>query len=253
MRYHYGQFVAYRALAELKRDSANMYLGMLWWLLEPVLYMAVFYLIFGLGLRKGGIDYVFYLLCGLVPWKWIDSTVRSSSGVIAGSVGLMRQVYFPKWVLPGYICLANTYKFLIIFVLLLLFLMANGVQPAASWLAIPVLIFFQALFVFALAGLAAATVPLLPDLKYVVSYGMTMLFFLSGIFFDPSEMGEPVRTWLSWNPALMIISSYRTVLLYGTLPEAGSLIHMFLTMVLLFGLSMLILFRLDRYYPRIVS
>ena len=57
----YIELLRYRALAELRRDSSGMYLGMIWWVLEPVLYMLVFYIIFGIGLKKGGIDFVFYL------------------------------------------------------------------------------------------------------------------------------------------------------------------------------------------------
>ena len=56
------ELLRYRALAELRRDSSGMYLGMIWWVLEPILYMLVFYIIFGIGLKKGGIDFVFYLL-----------------------------------------------------------------------------------------------------------------------------------------------------------------------------------------------
>ncbi|HQQ63764.1 MAG TPA: ABC transporter permease [Pseudomonadales bacterium] len=253
MYLHYWELLSYRALAELKRDSSNMYLGMLWWVLEPVLYMFVFYLVFGLGLRKGGLDYVLYLLCGLVPWKWLDSTVRTSSGVITGSVGLMRQLYFPKWILPGYIILANTYKFFIVLALLLLFLIFAGVEPSVTWFSLPVLVAAQFLLVCAFSGLAAALVPLVPDLKHVVNYGMTMLFFITGIFFDVSELGEPVKSWLMWNPTLVLIDAYRGALLNQLWPDWYLLGRVVLLNVLLFLIALLLIKRLDRYYPRVVS
>lgn len=253
MHIHYTEFLMYRAIAELKRDSSSMYLGMLWWVIEPLLYMMVFYVVFGLGLKKGGVDYVLYLLCGLVPWKWLDSTVRTSSGIINSSAGLMRQLYFPKWLLPGYIVLANTYKFFIIFVLLLLIVIGAGINPSACWLALPLIVVMQFFLVCALSGLASLLVPLVPDLKYAVHYGMTMLFFMSGIFFDISEIGEPVRFWLSWNPALIFIDAYRSVLLNQLWPDWFVLMKvMVLTMMVL--LLVVILFRkLDRYYPRVVN
>lgn len=239
-------------MAEIKRDSANMYLGMLWWILEPVLYMAVFYLVFGVGLKKGGEDYVFYLLCGLVPWKWLDSTVRTSSGVIISSAGLMRQMYFPKWILPGYIVLANTYKFFLILSLLVLLLAVSGIF-SVTWFLLPLLIFLQLFLTAAISMVVSAVVPLIPDLKYAVNYGMTMLFFLSGIFFDVSELGEPVKTWLLWNPVLILIDGYRSVLLYQQGLDPLLLLKIFgISMLFLVcGLSMII--RLDRYYPRVVA
>lgn len=253
MTNQYLELLNYRALAELRRDAAGMYLGIVWWLLEPVLYMAVFYLVFGLGLRKGGIDFVLYLLCGLVPWKWLESTVRSSSGVIIASGGLMRQLYFPKWILPGYVVLANTYKFFIIFTILIVFLLFSGIYPTIFWLAVPVIVFSQFLFICSLSGLASVLVPVVPDFRHAVHYGMTMLFFLSGIFFNVSELDEPARSWLSWNPALIFIESYRSVLLSQVWPDWFALSKV-MVLVLLFLLVVIALFRsLDRYFPRVVG
>ena len=129
----YLELLFYRASAELKREASRAYLGITWWFIEPLLYMGVFYLVFGLGLRKGGQDFVMYLLCGLITWKWLDSTVRTSSNVIAGSVGLMAQVYLPKIILPGVILVANTYKFLIVFSIFLLFLLSRDIPYTEYW------------------------------------------------------------------------------------------------------------------------
>ena len=252
MSLRYWELLSYRALAELKRDSSNMYLGMLWWVLEPVLYMLVFYIIFGVGLRKGGEDYAAYLLCALVPWKWFESTVRTSSGIIMASPGLMRQLYFPKWILPGYIVLANTYKFLIVLTLLLVFLLVVGVSPLKIWLLLPVLVFLQLLLVSGLSFVVAAVVPLIPDLRYVVSYAITMLFFLSGVFFDVNELSEPVRSWLLWNPVLVLLEAYRSVLMQNVLPSGQALVFVAGVGLLLFLVGFTLLRVLDRYYPRLV-
>ena len=73
---------------------------MIWWIVEPLLCVGVFYIVFELGLRRGGDGFVAYLLCGLVTWKWFDGTVRSSASIISMGLGLMHQVYLPKYLLP---------------------------------------------------------------------------------------------------------------------------------------------------------
>jgi lipopolysaccharide transport system permease protein len=196
---------------------------------------------------------VLYLLCGLVPWKWFDSTVRTASGSIMGSAGLMRQLYFPKWLLPAYIVLANTYKFFIVLVLLLFFLVYAGVEASATWCFLPLLVMLQFYFICSVAGCAAALVPIIPDLKYVVNYGMTMLFFVTGIFFDVSELGEPVKSWLMWNPTLILIDAYRALLLNDVWPDLSLLMRVFYVSTVLFGVSVVLLRSLDRYYPRVVG
>ena len=247
------ELIEYRALAELRRGASGMYLGMFWWVLEPLLYMAVFYVVFGMGLKKGGVDFVFYLLCGLIPWKWLDSTVRTSSGVVLSSVGLMRQVYFPKWLLPAYIVVANTYKFFIVLFLLIVSLVACGIHPTSAWIFLPVLVAVQFLLVLGMSFAASAIVPIIPDLRYAVQYGMTMLFFLSGVFFNIADLAEPVKSWLVWIPTVQLIEAYRGLFLHDVIPDGVSMCRVLLWAGLfgVFGISFLFYF--DRYYPRIVK
>lgn len=250
---HYLNFANYRAKAELQRDASNMFLGAAWWVLEPVLYMAVFYVVFGMGLRKGGIDFVCYLLCGLVPWKWLDSSVRTASGSILASAGLMRQVYFPKWVLPSYVIIANTYKFLIVLTLLLGFMTWVKGGFSLLWLTVLAIAALQLLLVLGMSWLAAALVPLVPDLRFVVAYGMTLLFFLSGIFFDISELAEPVSSWLKWIPSVILIDMYRGVLLDNSLPTLWQVAVIIAESTAFVIVGLLCLVGLDRYYPRVVN
>jgi lipopolysaccharide transport system permease protein len=246
--------VLYRGLSELRAEASRSYLGIIWWVMEPMFYVGVFYLVFELGFRRGGEDFVPYLLCGLVPWKWFDGTVRSASTILTSSVGLMRQVYLPKYLLPLAVVVTNTLKFLIILAVLLAFLAFYGAPFMTSslvWL-LPVLL-VQLLLIMAVGGLAAAWVPLLPDLRYVVNYGLTMLFFMSGIFFSLSDMSPDAQAVLGLNPMLIVIEAYRAVLLYGTAPEfSGLLVVAMVCVLVIFGVA-LFFRRFDRTYPRVIG
>lgn len=246
--------VLYRGLSELRAEASRSYLGIIWWVMEPVLYVGVFYLVFGLGLRRGGDGFVPYLLCGLVPWKWFDGTVRSASTILTASVGLMRQLYLPKYLLPAAVMVTNTLKFFIILVILLVFLAASGalvISPAMLWL-LPV-IFTQWLLILAIGGLAAALVPLLPDLRYVVNYGMTMLFFMSGIFFSLEDLSPAAQDVLKFNPVLVVLDAYRSVLLSGSAPDTVSLAAVALASCGLVLLVAHLFHRFDRTYPRVIG
>ena len=222
--------------------------------MEPLLYVGVFYLVFETGLRRGGEGFVPYLLCGLVPWKWFDGTVKTASTILSSSVGLMRQLYLPKYLLPLSVVVTNTLKFFIILAILLVFLTlmgANWLSPALPWLA--VVVFSQLLLILAVGGLAAALVPLLPDLRYVVSYGLTMLFFMSGIFFSLSDLSAEAQFYLKFNPMLHVIEAYRSILLHGAVPDLGVIGAVMLgSLALLVGVAAMF-HRFDRTYPRIVT
>ena len=250
----YLDLVLYRGVSELRAEASRSYLGIIWWVMEPLLYVGVFYLVFEMGLRRGGEDFVPYLLCGLVPWKWFDGTVKTASTVLSSSVGLMGQLYLPKYLLPLSVLVTNTLKFFIILAILLLFLALMGVNwlnPALPWLTLVVIA--QLLLILAVGGLAAAVVPLLPDLRYVVSYGLTMLFFMSGIFFSLSDLSEEAQFYLKYNPMLHIIEAYRSILLHGAVPDLRGLgLVMLGSLAVLVGVVVMF-HRFDRTYPRIVT
>ncbi len=220
---HYLELIGYKAYAELRAEAARAYLGFLWWIMEPVLYMAVFYVVFGVLFQRGGEDFAPFLLCGLVVWKWFDSTVRSGANAISSNAGLMRQVYLPKFVFPSIVILVNTVKFLVVMGLLLLFLQVYGLPIFTSWLALPLLFATQMLLIAAVTLLAAAVIPFLPDLKLLIDNGLTLLFFLSGVFFGLDTIPEGLRPYFSLNPMATLIDGYRKVLLHGLWPDWHSL------------------------------
>lgn len=246
--------VLYRGVSELRAEANRSYLGIVWWVMEPLLYVGVFYLVFDLGLRRGGDGFVPYLLCGLVPWKWFEGTVRSASTVLPASVGLMGQLYLPKYLLPLAVTVTNTLKFFIILGILLVFLSLMG----TSWLssALPWLLFLfaaQLALILGVGGLAAALVPLLPDLRYVVTYGLTMLFFMSGIFFSLADLSPQAQFYLAFNPMLHIIDGYRAVLLHGQTPDLASLGLVTLASAAMVGVAALLFGKFDRIYPRVIG
>ena len=108
------QLISYKVYAELRSEIARAYLGILWWVIEPVLYMLAFYVVFAVVMQRGGEGYIVVLLTGLVAWKWFDATVRSGANAISANQGLMQQVYVPKYIFPAIVILTNLIKFVIV-------------------------------------------------------------------------------------------------------------------------------------------
>jgi lipopolysaccharide transport system permease protein len=242
----------YRALAELRAEAARAYLGFLWWIVEPILYMAAFYIVFGLVFQRGGEDFVPFLLCGLVVWKWFGSTVTSSSNAIPSNAGLIQQVYLPKYLLPAIVVVINTVKFLVVLGLLLTFLVLYGYMPGATWLALPVLVGIQLLLVIGVSGLVSAVIPFLPDLRLMLENIMMLLFFLSGIFFDIDASPQALKPLLWANPLAVLIDSYRSILLDGVWPDMQALGIVLFVSLISIGLAGYVLSRFDGTYPKVL-
>jgi lipopolysaccharide transport system permease protein len=251
MKRHY-EIIKYRAVAELKAEIRRGFLGMIWWILEPVLYMAVFYVVFAVGLRGGGPDFVPFLLTGLVVWKWFATSVIRGSGALPANANLIRQVNLPKYVFPAITVLVFTFKFFIIFTILMVFLVMYGVPITPKWVFVFVLVFCQMLFILSVTFWSAALVPIVPDLKQIIENCMLLLFFTSGIFFDISDIAPRVQSFLLLNPMAWFVDSYRSILLKDSLPDLNYLggIVIFSGLMLYSGYRFLRWY--EHEYPKII-
>ncbi|WP_457675344.1 ABC transporter permease [Thiolapillus sp.] len=248
---HYLQLILYKTRADLKVEAARGYMGMLWWILEPVLYMGAFYIIFAVALKRGGENFVPWLLIGLVAWKWFDTSVRMCLTSITAGKGLMSQVYLPKVFFPAVVILRNTVKFLVTLALLLLFLLVYGLSPAWPWLGILPLAALQLLLIAGVAFSVSALTPLWPDLKLLMNNLLMLMFFLSGVFFDTGQLQGWLAFLLSLNPMVHVIHAWRSILLDGQWPDVQGLLYVLILSVSLLALGLYLLRRWDRLYPRL--
>jgi lipopolysaccharide transport system permease protein len=106
--------ISQEAMAGLRAEASRAYLGVLWWVIEPVMYMGVFYFVFAHLYQRGDENYVMFILIGLIVWKWFQATLNTGASSLMNNAGLMNLVYLPKIVFPLANIAVNTFKFLII-------------------------------------------------------------------------------------------------------------------------------------------
>ena len=244
----------YKTYADLKSEASQTYLSFLWWIIEPVLYMTVFYVVFGLLFQRGGgVDFIPFLLCGLTVWKWFDSTVRTGANSIRANSGLMRQVYLPKILFPTITILQNSLKFIIILTLLLIFLQIYGMGVGITYLALPVLILVQLIFISACTYILAALVPFLPDIAQFIGNGLVMLMFMSGIFFSGESVPPAYQPYFYLNPMANLVESYRDILLFHRWPDWWPLVWISLSSAAVIWVAHRLMVKFDRVYPKLVG
>lgn len=247
----YFDLVLYKTYADLRAEVARTYISFLWWGLEPLIQMLIFYLVFAVFLKAGTPNFVAFLLIGLTVWKWFDSTIRHSAGAIVDNVPLMRQVYLPKALFPLITVMTDTAKFLIVLLLLLCFLAAYGAGPTSTWIALPGLLLLQAIFTVGVSFVIAALVPFIPDVRVLLDSAMLVLMFASGIFYDPKEILGVYQSYFFLNPMASLIQAYRDVLLLHRWPDMIHLAAVGILAVLTLSMGVAMLKRFDRVYPKI--
>lgn len=246
------ELVIQKAMAGLRAEASRGYLGVLWWVIEPLMYMCIFYFVFAHLFRRGDENFILFLLTGLISWKWFHATVATGASSLMANFGLMNQVYLPKIIFPLTNVAINTFKFLIILTILIILLQFTSAKVTWAWIFLPVLVLTQLFLITGVTSLLAAIMPFFPDLRVILDNVLMMFLFLSGIFFDITRMPESVQQYLWLNPMATLIVMYRRLLLEGLAPDWLHVFGVFVFSALLLSLSIWLFRRFDRVYPKII-
>jgi lipopolysaccharide transport system permease protein len=222
----YWMLVDEMARMSLKAGASRFFLGYLWWVLEPLLYVAVFYIVFDVLLDSRRADFLVFLMCGKLTFIWFSKSVVLASRSIVGAKGLIGRIDLPKSLFPIASVQESSYKQIAVFALLLLFLLARGYAASIAWLWLLPLIAVNYLLIVAASLAGAYLVCLARDFTLLIGLAMTFLLFMSGIFWDPRSLADPAMTEILFtlNPVAFLIDAYRQVLMAGLAPDTGRLL-----------------------------
>ena len=253
MRQHLIELVLFSTYAELRAERARSYLGLIWWVLEPALMMATFWLVFDVIMKSGGPGYLPSLLIGLTLWQWMKSCMTHGGYAIWSNLGLVRQVHLPPLVFPIVAMLSDTIKFFYIFALLVVILWLAGYPPNMAYLALPPLFVAVLLFAAGVGFVIAAVVPLLPDLRFVIEQVLTVVMFLSGVVFSLGNVPSPLREIMALNPVAVIMDASRGILMRGEWPNWVGLGKVTLISIAACLIGATVVARLAPRYPKLAT
>jgi len=248
----YRDIVLYGVYTDLRTEVAKRFLGFLWWIIEPVMYMGAFYIVFGLAMGQNTPGYVPMLLSGMVVWKWFDGSVRLAGNALSANSGIIQQIYVPKYVFALIPIFSNTFKFLIILGLLVIALLFGDHHVSIHWLALLPVMLVQLFLIVAIGFLLAAVLPLAPDLKQVVDNLLMLMMFLSGVFFSVERLPQQMKFLFNLNPMAPVITAYRDILLHNAWPEWKSLFYVVLVALPILAAACWLLHYYDRKYPKLM-
>ena len=214
---------------DLKVRYKNSILGVLWSLLNPLLMMCVFWVVFTILIPSDAPNYHIFILCGILPWNFFNHCLMGGTTSITANSHLIKKVYFPRELLPIASTLGHLVNFFIAFLVLVALLFISGIGLTRFALWVPAILFTQILFVLGLAFFTSALHVHYRDVMMVLDVGILAWFFLTPVFY-PFELltqstqtilGFSVATIMRWlNPMASIIDGYRTVL-WGTWEGSG--------------------------------
>jgi len=215
-----------------KREVIGRYrgsiLGLLWSFVNPLLMLAVYTFVFGLVFKvrldqadtsDNKFEFALYLFSGLIVFNLFSECISRAPGLILANANYVKKVIFPLEILPWITLGAALFHMSISFLVLSLFLLAIGQTISWVTLFLPIIILPLLLLIMGLSWLLASIGVFVRDIGQLIGIMLTMLLFLSPVFYPASALPESVRGYLFLNPLTFIIEQIRDLLIGGKYPD----------------------------------
>jgi ABC-type polysaccharide/polyol phosphate export permease len=254
--------------ANLKQTHADTLFGQLWWVLDPLLQMAVYIVLVTVIFARKTPDYPLFLFAAVLPWKWFTTGLNDATQSITSHQQLIRQIQFPKIILPTSAVVAETVSFafgMIALAIVYLFF-RDRITP---WLLLmPVVAAAQFLFTMALAITLSAANAFFRDTQNIERHALRLWFYLSPGLYSLATI-EPdhkfVQEILRLNPFAILFEAYRAIIwgsevnVNGTLtdlppgpPDFGALFALSLVSIALILVAIGLFKRAEPAFARIL-
>jgi lipopolysaccharide transport system permease protein len=219
------QFDVLRELVsrDLRLRYKRSVMGVLWSLLNPLLQLLVFTLIFGVILPLNIPNFPLFLFVGLLAWNWFQASLTEATGAIVDNRDLIRRPGFSTTILPLVPVTTNFIHLLIALPVLLVFLWWSKVPFSALAFTLPLVLAVQFVVTLSLAYVLAALNVSFRDVRYLLALALLLGFYMTPVFYDPAAIPAQYQALYHLNPLVTLIESYRDLLLYSTAPQWGLL------------------------------
>lgn len=209
--------------SDIRIKYKNSALGIVWSMLTPTLFLAIYWLVFAKFLKNGIPNFVVYLFAGMIVWNMFNTSLSTATGVIVVRAGLVKKVSFPREILALANVGAATFYFAIQLFVLGVYLLVVGHSPdyAYLWL-LPIAFLALYFFTASLAIVMSAITVYLRDMEHFILIILQLWFFMSPIVYSYEHSIAPQLhahglAWLYFlNPITLIMLTFQRTFYVST-------------------------------------
>jgi ABC-type polysaccharide/polyol phosphate export permease len=221
------RLVRYLVQADLKKKGADSLLGNLWWVLDPLLQMLVYVVLVSVIFQRPQPDYPLFIFAAILPWKWFTSSVGDGITAVSSQDRLIKQVHFPKAVLPTAAVVAGIVNFafgLIPLAGLLILFYPDRISANLAY--IPLIAVVQLVFTLAVGLVVSAVNVFYRDVGNLSRHVLRLWFYLSPALYGPVTLEKLASAHpelfrlMQLNPFFTLFNAYRSVI-YGAETTSG--------------------------------
>ncbi|MDF9840209.1 MULTISPECIES: ABC transporter permease [unclassified Paenibacillus] len=246
--YGYREMLKNLVVRDLRTRYKESVLGFLWTLINPLLMLLIYSIVFKTIMRMDIENYSIFLFAGLLPWQYHQTVVSSNTSIIINNNGLIKKVYFPAEILPLSSTIAGAINFLLSLLVLLVSMIVVGVPFSLNIIFLPLLLFLQMIFIFGLSLILSSLNVFFRDLEHIVGILMMAWFYMTPVFYPLSMVPEKFQAIFALNPMTPLEQAYRQIFYYGKPPEMHTLGSFFVYSVIFLIVGLLLFNNLKKKF-----
>lgn len=224
--WHYRNLIWQFALRDLKVRYRQTVIGALWAIIQPVVTMLVFGLLFSTldgKPTRSGVPYAVTSLCGLIPWQFFGASVIAATQSISNNAQLVQKVYFPKLILPLAALLPPLVDMGIASCVLLCLMMWFGILPGLAVLSMPLILLALFLTTLGCSFWLSSINAIYRDVQYVVPFIISVGLLISPVTYELPAVAENMSPTIKFiyclNPFANLLMATRWAILGTPFPD----------------------------------
>ena len=213
--WEYRELLYFLVWRDVKVRYKQTLLGVLWVVLQPLVSMAIFTVLFGILLKvpSGDVPYPVFAFAGLLPWNYFAQALNRSSTSVVNSAHLITKIYFPRLVIPLSGVFSSLVDFAIAFGVLILLMVIYGIVPTAGMLLLPVLILLAMVTALGFGLWLSALNVRYRDVNYLLPFLIQVWMYVTPVVYGSGLIPAQFRFLLSLNPMTGVVEGFRWALL----------------------------------------
>jgi ABC-2 type transport system permease protein len=221
--YDYRDLVATLVARDLKVRYRRSAIGFVWTMLQPLLMMLVFQVVFGALFRFNLRDYPVYAFAGILFWNFFSQSILASMNSLKGNAQLLQKLPVPKEVFPVSTVISGVVNLAFALVPLLVLLLVTGHDIGPSLLFLPVAILLAALFTLGAGLLLSPLAVFFHDVVEIIGVILAVAMYLTPVFYPMSIVPPRFHFLVRFNPVRSILEVFRDPIYYGKIPPLSHL------------------------------
>jgi lipopolysaccharide transport system permease protein len=219
--WQYRELLYFLVWREVKVRYKQTVLGVAWAVLQPLMTMAIFTVIFGLFVRvpSDGLPYPLFALVGLLPWTYFAEALSRSSVSLIGDTQLIRKVYFPRLIMPLAGVVSPAVDCLLAFILLLGMMACYGFRPTWGIIMLPAFLLLGLVTALAVGLWLSALNVRYRDVRHTIPFLIQCWMYASPVAYPVSVVPNEWRALYGLNPLAGVIEGFRWALLGQESPD----------------------------------